>query len=57
MTPGDAGVICAWLPPDFGAVGQYAVRFARRDVAQGRTIVLVGMSRAKGSVIEESIDG
>lgn len=56
MTPSDAVVICDWLPPDFGAVGQYALRFARRDVARGQTIVLVGMSRAKGSVVEESID-
>jgi len=50
-------VICDWLPPDFGAVGQYALRFARRDVAQGQTIVLVGMSRAERSVREESMGG
>ncbi|HSH07719.1 MAG TPA: hypothetical protein VLA41_08665 [Burkholderiales bacterium] len=53
--PSDAVVICDWLPPDFGAVGQYALRFARRDVAQGQTIVLVGMSRAATSVLEEPI--
>ncbi|MDX1375216.1 MAG: hypothetical protein R3357_06605 [Burkholderiales bacterium] len=57
MKPSDAVVICDWLPPDFGAVGQYALRFAERDAARGQTIVLVGMSRAAGSVREESIGG
>jgi len=55
VKPSDTVVICDWLPPDFGAVGQYALRFARRDVAQGRTVVLVGMSRAERSVREETI--
>jgi len=57
VRPSDAVVICDWLPPDFGAVGQYALRFARRDVALGQTLVLVGMSRAERSVREESIGG
>jgi hypothetical protein len=57
VKPSDAVVICDWLPPDFGAVGQYALRFARRDVAQGQAIVLVGMSRAEQSVREEAIGG
>ena len=57
MKPSDAVVICDWLPPDFGAVGQYALRFARRDVAQGQSVVLVGMSRAASSVVEEPIGG
>ena len=27
--------ICDWLPPDFGAVGQYAVLFARQWASDG----------------------
>ena len=27
--------ICDWLPPDFGAVGQYAVLFARQWASEG----------------------
>ena len=55
MTPSDAVVICDWLPPDFGAVGQYALRFARRDVENGQSIVLVGLSRSADTVVELSI--
>lgn len=36
--------ICDWLPPDFGAVGQYAERFARASAAAGDTVLLVGLS-------------
>jgi hypothetical protein len=33
-----------WLPPDFGAVGQYALLFAREIVASGRSVVVVGLT-------------
>ena len=36
--------ICDWLPPDFGAVGQYSLIFARELAAEGRSVVLGGLS-------------
>src|SRR5262245_21602786 len=36
--------ICDWLPPDFGAVGQYAVLFARQWATEGWAVTLVGLT-------------
>jgi hypothetical protein len=36
--------ICDWLPPDFGAVGQYAVLFARQWASEGWAVMLVGLT-------------
>jgi hypothetical protein len=36
--------ICDWLPPDFGAVGQYAVLFARQWAREGWAVTLVGLT-------------
>jgi hypothetical protein len=36
--------ICDWLPPDFGAVGQYALIFARQWASEGWTVALVGLT-------------
>jgi hypothetical protein len=36
--------ICDWLPPDFGAVGQYAVLAARELANQGLAVTLVGLT-------------
>jgi hypothetical protein len=42
--------ICDWLPPDFGAVGQYSLAFARRYASDdGLDVVLVGLSSAGAS--------
>ena len=41
--------ICDWLPPDFGAVGQYAVLFARQWASEGWAVTLVGLSSGKSS--------
>src|SRR5262250_2318540 len=41
--------ICDWLPPDFGAVGQYADLFARRWAEDGWHTTLVGLSSQKTS--------
>lgn len=38
--------ICDWLPPDFGAVGQYSTLFARELAREGNTVVLAGLSSA-----------
>ena len=41
--------ICDWLPPDFGAVGQYAVLFARHWASEGGSVTLVGLTSGKSS--------
>jgi hypothetical protein len=41
--------ICDWLPPDFGAVGQYAVMFAREWAREGWDVTLVGLTSGKTS--------
>ena len=46
--------ICDWLPPDFGAVGQYALIAARAEAARGREVTLVGLSSSADSVAEET---
>ncbi|HEY9420113.1 MAG TPA: hypothetical protein VIW92_01745 [Thermoanaerobaculia bacterium] len=45
--------LCDWLPPDFGAVGQYSLLFARERAAQGEDVVLAGLSSTVDSVEEE----
>lgn len=42
-----------WLPPDFGAVGQYSLLCARQRAAQGEDVVLAGLSSTADSVEEE----
>ena len=45
--------ICDWLPPDFGAVGQYSLIYARALATEGRSVVLGGLSsRGREKVIE-----
>jgi hypothetical protein len=41
--------ICDWLPPDFGAVGQYAVLFARQWASEGWAVTLVGLTSGESS--------
>ena len=36
--------ICDWLPPDFGAVGQYSMLFAREWATSGWVVTLVGLT-------------
>lgn len=36
--------VCDWLPPDYGAVGQYSLMFARQFAEEGRDVILVGLS-------------
>ena len=45
--------ICDWLPPDFGAVGQYAEIEARRVAAEGAEVTLVGLSSTVDDTHEE----
>lgn len=41
--------ICDWLPPDFGAVGQYAVMFAQQWANEGWDVTLVGLTSGAAS--------
>jgi hypothetical protein len=49
--------ICDWLPPDFGAVGQYAVLFARQWASEGWAAPaagdIPGLSHALRRLIED----
>jgi len=42
-------ILCDWLPPDFGAVGQYALGFAEDLAVQGAEVTVVGLSSEKTS--------
>ena len=46
-------MLCDWLPPDFGAVGQYALARARDLAAQGDDVTLVGFSATAASEVHE----
>lgn len=48
-------LLCDWLPPDFGAVGQYAVGFARELAEQGHAVTLVGFSSSRASEEREAV--
>jgi hypothetical protein len=41
--------ICDWLPPDFGAVGQYAMLGARQWAIEGWVVTLVGLTSGQWS--------
>lgn len=42
-----------WLPPDFGAVGQYGLYFSRELAEGGREVHLIGLSSSANSVVAE----
>ena len=46
--------LCDWLPPDFGAVGQYSIHFARERAKNGQHVILSGLSSSHDSVEEET---
>ncbi len=46
-------IITDWLPPDFGAVGQYMQMRAQRLVEQGHDVTLVGLTTGAGSVVHK----
>src|SRR4051812_37404461 len=43
-----------WLPPHFGAVGQYAVIDASERAANGRNVVLIGLTSGAASITEQN---
>ena len=57
MTPAapDLVYLCDWLPPDFGAVGQYSLLFARERARRGEHVVLYGLSSIGPSLESETI--
>ena len=49
--------LCDWLPPDYGAVGQYSVMFARQLAEEGREVILVGLTSRRNSEVSEPVGG
>ena len=49
--------IVDWLPPDFGAVGQYGELFAREIAAnEGRRVYLIGLTTGTAKVERQALD-
>lgn len=48
-------IIADWLPPDFGAVGQYMQLRARALAAKGHEVTLIGLSSVADSTKREAI--
>lgn len=46
-------IIADWLPPDFGAVGQYMQMRAERLAEQGHEVTLVGLTTGAGSTVHK----
>ena len=44
-----------WLPPDFGAVGQYAAIYAREIAAAGRDVRLIGLTTGHHRTTREAL--
>ena len=42
-----------WLPPDFGAIGQYASRLAGDLASSGHQVTLGGLNSARASQLRE----
>jgi hypothetical protein len=47
--------LCDWLPPEFGAVGQYTVQYVRQRAINGDDVVLYGLTSGKGSTEEQRL--
>lgn len=48
-------IIADWLPPDFGAVGQYMLMRARRLAEQGHEVTLIGLSSTQDSRVASQV--
>ena len=57
MTPSPRRIvyICDWLPPDYGAVGQYATIASRKMADEGSAVVLGGLTAGTEGTTTESI--
>jgi hypothetical protein len=47
-------VLADWLPPEFGAIGQYAMLEARAEAAAGAEVTLAGLSSTAASIVAEA---
>lgn len=50
-------IIADWLPPDFGAVGQYMKMRAQRLAGQGHDVTLIGLSTGASSKSHQEVGG
>jgi len=48
-------IIADWLPPDFGAVGQYMQMRARHFAESGHAVTLAGLSSTAASTVREQL--
>ncbi len=48
-------IVADWLPPDFGAVGQYMQMRARSLAERGHDVTLIGLSSGDGSARQEAM--
>jgi hypothetical protein len=53
-TQGRVVIIADWLPPDFGAVGQYMQLRAQALAEQGHDVTLIGLASRVGSIRREA---
>jgi hypothetical protein len=53
----DLVFLCDWLPPDFGAVAQYALQYASERASGGEDVVLYGLTSGESSIELVSIGG
>ena len=44
-------ILADWLPPDFGAVGQYMLLRARSLAEGGQDVTLVGLTSGNDSIV------
>ena len=49
-------ILCDWLPPEFGAVGQYALAYARGLACAGHHVALIGLSTQRVDDAVEEIN-
>jgi hypothetical protein len=50
-------IIADWLPPDFGAVGQYMQMRARALAERGHEVTLIGLSSTAASLTTQVMGG
>lgn len=50
----DLVYFCDWLPPEFGAVGQYSLQFARSRAQAGEHVALYGLTSSSSSIETET---
>ena len=50
-------IVCDWIPPEFGAVGQYQMARAREAAASGRRVTLIGLGQVQNRSHEQLGEG